>query len=82
MKFKPNTYYKNHFDDGDSTVYYILYTDTKCVYCIAYKTENQPLVKYDKHFNTGTIEMWQEHINHYFYKIEEMSKEDVFLELL
>jgi len=79
ITIKPNTYYKRYYNINE---YNIIYTDNKWVYIIAYKLGNQPLVKYDKKRGWGTIKRYQEFINDKNYKIEELSKEDLFLELL
>ena len=74
MKIKHNTYYKDEYD--------ILYTGTKWVYFIAY-TYNEELIKYDNRFKWCTIKKFQDFVNISTYnKIEELSKEDLFLELL
>ena len=79
MNIKPNTYYKRHH----SNIYYdIFYTGEKHAYLIACKYNNEPLIKYDPKVNWGTIKGLQEFINHNNYKIEEITKEDLFLELL
>jgi len=83
MKIKPNRYYKEYYNETDhSGGYNILYTDTKHVYILSYTRRNVPFYKYNHKVKLVTIKAWQEYINHYFYKIEEISKEDVFLELL
>ena len=81
MKVKPNTYYKGYYTNSIFE-YDILYTDTKYVYIIAKKYYNNPLVKYDKKFKWWTIKIWQNNIDTRNIKIEEISKEEVFLELL
>ena len=88
IKLKPNTYYKDYYhtitDLGltPKMEYNIVYTDTKWVYIIADMRINEPIYKHDKKYKWGTIREWQENIDLYSIKIEEMSKEDVFLELL
>jgi len=93
MKIKPNTYYKNYFYDINdpsikyreyysNTDYDIVYTGNKWVYYIASKYNDTPLIKYDKKIKWRIIKRYQEFINDNNYKIEELSKEDVFLELL
>jgi len=79
ITIKPNTYYKRYYNIN---VYDIIYTDNKWVYIIADKFNNIPLIKYDKKPGWGTIKRYQEFINDKNYKIEEISKEDLFLELL
>ena len=67
MKIKPNRYYKT----TDS----IIYTDNKWVYIIPYRNK-------EKH-KWGTIQSWNKIVSTIReYGIEEISKEDVFLELL
>jgi len=61
---------------------YVIITDEKHAYLIACKYNNEPLIKYDPKVNWGTIKGLQEFINHNNYKIEEITKEDLFLELL
>jgi len=80
MKIKPNSYYKRYYNNINS--YDIFYTDTKHVYEIARKYTNDPLVKLAKKEVWWTIEEWNKFINIYNYKMEEISKGDVFLELL
>ena len=78
MNIKPNKYYKRYYDAH----YSIWCTDNKWIYKIAYKPENQPLRKYTKK-EVWTIREFQDFVNIMDYnKIEEISKEDVFLELL
>jgi len=83
MKFKlnPNTYYKRYYTYGIFE-YDITYTDKKYVYIIAEKEYDNPLNKFDKKFKWQSIKKEQKYINTYNIKIEEMSKEDLFLELL
>ena len=76
MKIKPRTYYKRYYDKDE---YDIVYTDNEWVYCITYKY-NGKLIKHDKKYKWGTIREW--YINSSDYKLEEISKEDLFLELL
>ena len=81
MNIKPSTYYKEY--DKILGCYYIIYTGTKWVYDIASKIKNEPLSKYSEKFVYGTIEEWQRHIERdNNIKVEELSKEDLFLELL
>lgn len=75
MKLKARKYYKIY---TNSKNYKILYTGTKKVYLIAYKHTNT-LQKYDKIY-WGTLELWKKHV--YSNKIIELSKGDLFLELL
>ena len=85
-KIKARTYYKIYYTETESIIgddhYIILYTGTKWVYIIAKKYYNKPLFKYDKKFKWDIIKHLQNSINIFNYKIEEISKEDVFLELL
>ena len=79
IKIKPNSYYKRYYDDH----YSIWCTDNKYAYCIARKFENGPLtlIKYKRRW--GTVKYWQDYIHSNDYKkVEEISKEDLFLELL
>jgi len=81
MKIKPNTYYKRYYTNSIFE-YDIKYTDKKYVYIIAEKEYDNPLDKFDKKFKWGTIKRWQNNINTRNIEMEEMSKEDLFLELL
>ena len=81
MNIKPNRYYKECYNNSDENVYYIMYTGTTVVYEIA-RINNNQIYKNDEKIRWGTIKEWQEYINTYNIKIEEMSKEDLFLELL
>jgi len=78
ITIKPNSYYKIYYKDH----YIILYTGTKWVYRIVYKYNNKQLVKDNPKCKWDTIKHLQNSINIFNYKIEEISKEDVFLELL
>ena len=80
MNIKPNTYYKDYFDDIKE--YNIIYTGNNHVYVIARKYNNEPLYKYDHKVKLGNIKKWQNYITWYNSKIEEISEGDVFLELL
>ena len=87
MKIKPRTYYKRYYNE-DKEWYDILYTGNKWVYIIAEKKYDNPLVKYDKKFKWYTINSYQEFLNrasNVFIEhptIKELTKEEVFLELL
>ena len=81
MNLKPNTYYKCYYVH-DLHEYDIMYIDNEWVYFIADMRINEPIYKYDKKYKWGTIREWQAYINRYNVKVEELSKEDVFLELL
>ena len=81
MKIKPNTYYKGYYTNSIFE-YDILYTDTKYVYIIAEKEYDNPLDKFDKKFKWGTINDYQDYIDMYSIKIKELTKEEVFLEML
>ena len=74
MKLKHNTYYKRYYGNN-STFYDIWYIDNDglIVYILGLR---------NKKYEWGTIKRYQEFINDYNYKIEEISKEDLFLELL
>ena len=81
MKINPGSYYKRFYKYMRG--YDIYYTGTKWVYSIAYKKyDDKPLVKYGRKFNIGTIKELQHDIDDYSVKIEEISKEDLFLEML
>jgi len=82
MKIKVRTYYIGH--NYNENTYSILYTGNIYVYKIAMKYSTKPLIKYTKKEVWWTIEKWQDQINNHLnnYKIKEISKEDVFLELL
>jgi len=89
MKIKPNTYYKRYYTKYiilyPSFGYDIIYTGNKHVYIIAHKYNNEPLYKYDHKVKSGSIKEFQEYIKHLDkrkYIVEEISKEDVFLEML
>jgi len=79
MKLKPKTYYKRYYK-GDW--YAIYYTGNKWGYKIASKYNNNPLVKCKEKTRWKSIKKWQKEINDFGIKIEEISKEDLFLELL
>ena len=84
MNIKPRTYY-NVYDNTevcDYNGYDIVYTGTKWVYRIAYQYDDEPLIKYTKKYKWGTIKEWQYYIKKQKLKVEEISKSDVFLELL
>jgi len=81
MKIKPNTYYKRYYTNSIFE-YDIKYTDKKYVYIIAEKEYDNPLDKFDKKFKWGTIKSWEIYMTGRNDKMEEMSKEDLFLELL
>jgi len=91
MKINPNTYYKIYYDDHYSIWcddhYSIWCTDNECAYVMAYKFKNKPLEKCNKVLKRYPIDRWEEFLNipditFYNYNIGEISKEDVFLELL
>ena len=83
MKIKPYKYYKEYYNENyHSSGYNILYTDTKHVYVLAYIRKNMPFYKYSPKLLLGPIDHWQDCIDKYKYKPEELSKADVFLELL
>ena len=80
MNIKPRTYYKYHtFNDQD---FDIIYTGNKWVYIVAEKYGTSPLEKRDKRIVWDTIKEWQLMVNRNMYKITELSKDDLFLELL
>ena len=80
MKFKAKhgSYYKMYYTSGE---YDILYIGNTWTYKIAYKY-NGELIKHDNRIKWDSIKVWQAHINKYNSKVEEISKADVFLELL
>ena len=79
MNIKPKMYYKR---SCTYDVYSIYYIGVKYVYQLAYKNENSVLVKHNKKKKMGTIKDWKKRTNHFNLIVEEISKEDVFLELL
>ena len=81
MKLKIQTYYKRYYTYSISD-YDIMYTGKKYVYIIAEKAHDKPLDKFDKKLKWENIKKCQYIINKFNLKIEELSKEDVFLELL
>ena len=91
MRIKSKTYYIIYYNKNIND-YDIIYTDNKWVYVIATKHKHVPLIiKYDKKVKWFTIKDWQYDIgnqtkyqidNKYNVKMEEVSKEEVFLELL
>jgi len=84
LKLKPRTYYKRYYNNYSDDAYYILYTGNKWVYILATKHKHVPLIKHTKKQEWDTIKKWQYDIDNrkYNVKMEEVSKEDVFLELL
>ena len=78
IKIKPKSYYKRCYGDH----YSIWYTGNKYAYIIARKYTNEPLVKLAKKELWNTIDSWQIYLTDNKYKTKELSKEDVFLELL
>jgi len=79
MKIKHNTYYKVYYDNDRYSIWCI---DNEYIYYIAEQFGTDPLIKYDKRIKYGSIKNWQEHVHRNNYKIEEMSKGDLFLEML
>ena len=82
MKLKPKTYYIENYGNTKDECYNILYTGTKHVYSISNKHKNEPYIKYNKKYKWETITRFQEDINKHNIDIKEISKGDVFLELL
>ena len=80
MKIKPNTYYKEYIDE-DENVYYIMYTGITVVYEIA-RINNNQIYKNDEKIRWDTIKKWKQFITDCTNRVEELTKEDVFLELL
>jgi len=79
MNIKPNTYYKMHYKYG----YNIIYNDDGIwIYDIATKRKDKPLVKYDRKFWWGRTKEFIAHIRKHNIKVEEITTEDLFLELL
>ena len=77
MNIKPNKYYKIYYTESNLG-YCVIYTDGKMVYEIAYTqyvNGENILFKHDITINIGTVEKY----NTYY---KEISKEDLFLELL
>ena len=81
ITIKPRRYYKRYYNE-DKEWYDILYTGNKWVYIIAEKKYDNPLNKFDKKFKWQRIKKEQEYINTRNIKIEEISNEDLFLEML
>jgi len=83
MKIKPNTYYKEYVDEVDENdnEYYIMYTGTTVVYEIA-RTINNQIYKHNKKIKWDTIKKWKQFITDCTTRLEELTKDDVFLELL
>jgi len=81
IKIKPRTYYKLLYNYNNGS-YDIIYTGTKWIYIVAEKYGTRPLEKHDKKRKWWTITYWQRVVNRNMYKTTELSKEDVFLELL
>ena len=80
MKIKPRTYYKMYY--LTKTIgYKIFYTDNKYVYYIAVSYNNITRKFYKKR-KWLEIAYWQKTIDESDNKPIEMSKEDLFLELL
>jgi len=78
MKIKPRTYYKRYYLTNG---YKIFYTGNKYVYYIADVYNNITRKNYKKH-KWIEIAYWQETIDKSNEKLIELSKEDLFLELL
>jgi len=82
ITIKPNSYYKLYYY-GYPNSYSLCHTNTTQMYKIAQKTGTyKPLYKFNTPLMCMTIENWQEYINTHYIIIEEISKEDLFLELL
>jgi len=78
MKVNPYRYYKECYKDN-VVEYSIVYVDEKYVYLIACKYFDKPLIKYKENDKWwGTIKTLQL----YSKDIIELTKEDLFLELL
>jgi len=86
IKIKPKKYYKQYYTILKRG-YTILYTGTTWVYAIAYTTRSNDwkkniIIKCDKKCKHNTIKHLQRNIISKHIIIEELSKEDLFLELL
>ena len=81
MKIEPNKYYKNYYSKYED-IYSILYTDDTYIYNTAIKYSTGVLHKFKKAKNWGTIKDHNKRINKFEIGIEEITKGDVFLELL
>lgn len=86
MNIEPNKYYKNYYSKYED-IYNILYTDDTYIYNTAIKYSTGVLHKFKKAKNWGTIKDHNKRINKSDYldklfEIEEITKGDVFLELL
>jgi len=85
MKIKPyitleaKRYYKLYYNKNDYDIVYA--TENKWVCLIACKLYNESIIKC-KIEKWETIEAWLNRSNKYRYSIENITKEDVFLELL
>ena len=79
IKIKPYRYYKRSYDYGVYSIYYI---GVKYVYQLAYKNRNSVLVKHNKKKKIGTIKDWKKRTNHFNLIVEELTKNEAFLELL
>jgi len=80
IKIKPYRYYKRYYTDSND--YDIHYTDDTWCYRIAIKYRNRLLIKCNGNVYWEYITNWQYQINKHRYNVEEVSIEDVFLELL
>jgi len=82
ITIKPNSYYKLYYY-GYPNSYSLCHTNTTQMYKIAQKTGTyKPSIKLNKKLKWGSIKEWEMYITRRNDKIEEISKEDVFLELL
>jgi len=76
---KSRKYYKVCYNNDD---YDFIYTGVKCIYLIATKHKNKLLVKRNEKIYWTSINRWKKHLDKRKYIVEEISKEDLFLELL
>jgi len=79
MKIKPNSYYMTSVSEDICDFYY---TNDIEVYWIALKNKNKIIHKHNTPINYGSIKKWQEHLDRFNMKLKEMSKGDLFLEML
>jgi len=81
VKIKRNTWYKIRSANEKNT-YGIVRAKIKWVYIIARQYRNPPLERYDIPLKWVTIGDSNTNVKKHKYKVEELSKEDLFLELL
>lgn len=85
-KINPNSYYKDftYYNKFTKMEYDVIYTDNAKYYLIGCKYANKTFIKLNKRHCIGTIKSWNKLIkeNSYYTKIMELTKEEVFLEML